>query len=110
MNTKIQFTYKDVPYTLEYNRNAIQTIESQGFNFNDFKSAPFTNVTLAFYGSFIKNHRNTSQKLIDEIYDGMTDKSGLIEALTTMIAECYNTLLDDSKSGNITWSTVSPTK
>ena len=50
------------------------------------------------------------QKLIDEIYDGMTDKSGLIDALTTMIAECYNTLLDDNKSGNITWSTVSPTK
>lgn len=110
MNTKIQFTYKDVPYTLEYNRNAIQTIESQGFNFNDFKAAPLTNVTLAFYGAFIKNHRNTSTKLIDEIYNSMANKTDLIDVLTTMIVECYNTLFDDNKSGNITWSTVSPTK
>lgn len=109
MNTKIQFTYKDVPYTLEYNRASVQLIESQGFNFSDFKSKPLTNIMLAFEGSFYKNHKNISTKLINEIYDNLGDKSQLVDTLIKMISECFVTLTDDNV-GNIEWSTVSPTK
>lgn len=107
MNTKINFTYKDVPYTLEYNRDVIKTLEQAGFVASEFMKSPMTNLDLAFKGAFIKNHRKTSEKLIEEIYGAMKDKEKLVNTLITMIGECYNTLFDDENNeGNIEWDTV----
>lgn len=110
MNTKINLTYKDVTYTLEYNRMTIKMIESEGFDLEKFSSQLMTMVGLAFKGAFYKNHRNISQELIDEIYDQCDDKEKLISKITTMITECYQSLTEKPKNeGNVTWEVVSLT-
>jgi len=114
MNTKIKVTYKDTPYILEYNRAAIKEMEASGFTFDGFKERPMTNIDIAFSGLFFKNHRNTKESTIREIYSLLSNKSGLIETMTTMIAESYESLFDDNSSdeGNIAWEIVGtkPTK
>ena len=68
MNTKINLTYKGVPYTLEYDRNTVKLLEAHDFDITEFLKKPMSNVELAFSGAFIKNHRKVSQNIIDEIY------------------------------------------
>lgn len=111
MNTKINITYKDVPYVLEYNRYAIKAMEAAGFVLEDFRKSPMTSVDLAFQGLFVKNHKNTKESVITEIYNALKDKEKLIEKMLEMIGETYNSLLDDS-SGNLTWDVaeMSPNK
>lgn len=107
MNTKIKFTYKDVPYVLEYDRDIIIRLENAGFQIQEFLSAPMTNIKLAFKGAFLKNHRKTSDKLIDEIYSHMKNKDELVNKLVEMINETYETLFDENEDdeGNIEWGT-----
>lgn len=108
MNTKINLTYNGVDYTLEYDRMIIKLLEENGFSITEFMKKPMSNVELAFAGSFQKNHRKTPQTTIDEIYKNCGDKNGLIQALITMIQECYDSLLSDNseKEGNVTWEIV----
>lgn len=103
MNTKIDLTYNGIVYTLEYNRMTIKMIESEGFELDKFSKQPMTMIDLAFKGSFYKNHRKVPQNVIDEIYSECPNKEGLIANITTMITECYNSLMDDSKEGNVKW-------
>ena len=107
MNTKIKFTYKDVPYVLEYDRDIISTLEDAGFSAKEFANAPMKNLNLAFKGAFLKNHRKTKDSIIDEIYTNMKDKEKLINTLLTMIDVCYANLFDEEDNeGNIEWDTV----
>ena len=108
MNTKINLTYKDVPYTLEYDRMSIKTMEASGFVIDEFLNKPMSNVELAFAGAFIKNHRKTNQATIDEIYQGCPDKKKLVTTLVTMVQETYEALFDepDGEAGNVTWEVV----
>ena len=108
MNTKIQFTYKDVPYVLEYNRMAIKQMEASGFSLEEFTKKPMINIDIAFKGLFLKNHKRTNEKLIEEIYDKLGNRDQLIEKIGIMLTESYNSLLDDEENaeGNIEWDTV----
>lgn len=105
MNTKITFTYKDVPYVLEYDRDSIRVMEQHGFVLEEFTKKPMSSLDIAFKGLFIKNHRRTNDKLVDEIYDNLKNKEALMEKILVMIDETYNTLFDeeDKNEGNIEW-------
>lgn len=109
MNTKINLTYKDVPYCLEYDRMGVKTLEANGFSVEEFLKKPLSNVELVFAGAFIKNHRKIKQDLVDEIFSKCRDKDKLITTLTTMIEETYDALLDEpteGDEGNATWEVV----
>ncbi len=105
MNTKIKFTYKNVPYVLEYDRDSIRMMEQHGFSLEELRSKPMNNLTLAFKGLFIKNHRKTNDNLVDEIYENFKNKEKLLETILKMIDETYATLFDDDgeDKGNIEW-------
>ena len=105
MNTKINLSYKDVPYTLEYDRMSIKTLEANGFVVEEFLKKPMSNIELAFAGAFIKHHRKTKQSVIDEIYAKTTQKQKLVETLVTMIQETYDSLFDEPEGdeGNVEW-------
>lgn len=111
MNTKINFTYKDIPYVLEYDRNSIIQMEASGLVISEFLERPITNIQIAFAGAFLKNHKKTAtnQKLVTEIYDLFENKEELISTLVTMIGETYDSLLgdkeDDNTEGKIKWGT-----
>lgn len=112
MNTKITLTYKGVPYTLEYDRMSVKTIEANGFDINEFMAKPLNNIELAFAGAFIKNHRKIKQSLITEIYEKCPKKEELIQAIVQMIQETYEALFEDAEpddEGNASWEIVDMT-
>lgn len=108
MNTKINLTYKDVPYTLEYDRASIKALEANGFVIEEFLKKPMSNIELAFAGAFIKHHRKIKPEIVDEIYAKCKDKDKLVEALISMIQETYDSLFDepDGDEGNVNWEVV----
>lgn len=108
MNTRINLTYKDVPYTLEYDRMAIKAMEANGFSVEEFIKKPMSNIELAFAGAFIKNHRKTKDNIITEIYSKCPNKDDLVSALVTMIQETYEAFFDEPEGdeGNAQWEVV----
>ncbi len=105
--SKISLNYKDKDYTLEYNRQSVRMMESQGFVLEQLSAKPVTMIPMMFSGAFIKNHRGLKRALIDEIYDEVADKSGLLNALMEMYAETLSTLTDENEvEGNAIWAVV----
>lgn len=102
--SKINMTYNKTEYTLEYNRQSVKTLEGQGFRLDELTNMPMTMIPMLFHGAFYKNHRGIKRNLVDEIFDGIGDKTGLIQALAEMYAETLSTLTDDQAEGNVTWA------
>ena len=94
---------------LEYNREAIEIMERQGFVASEMVKKPMTMLPLAFQGLFYKNHKDVRKSFIDECYERIPNKSELIETIAEMISETYNTLTDDevkNEKGNLNWKIV----
>lgn len=108
MNTKINLTYKSVPYVLEYDRATIKLLEANGLTVDTFLEKPMNNVELAFTGAFMKNHRKVSQDTINEIYKQCHDKETLMKTLLKMMQESYDSLFEEPETdeGNVTWEVV----
>lgn len=105
--SKITLNYNDKDYTLEYNRQSVRMMESQGFVLEEISTKPVTMIPMMFYGAFMKNHRGMKRAFVDEIYDEIVDKSGLINALMEMYAETLSTLTDENEvEGNAIWAVV----
>ena len=109
MNKKIEFEDNGKKYVLEYNREAIEIMEKQGFSASEMVTKPMTMLPLAFQGLFYKNHKDVRKSFIDECYDRFSNKKELIEVIAEMISETYNTLTSDAKEdekGNLDWKIV----
>lgn len=104
--SKINLTYAKKDYILEYNRQSVKTMESQGFVLEELTAKPMTMIPLLFQGAFIKNHRGIKRNLMDEIFEEIGDKTALMEALMEMYAETLGTLTEGSGEGNATWAMV----
>ena len=104
--SKINLTYEKKEYILEYNRQSVKTMESQGFVLEELTAKPMTMIPLLFQGAFIKNHRGIKRNLMDEIFEEVGDKTALMEALMEMYAETLGTLTDSAGEGNATWAMV----
>ena len=101
---KIVLNHEKKEYVLEYNRQSVKMMESQGFNLDEITSKPVTMIPLLFSGAFIKNCRGTKRQVIDDILTGIQDKSALLEALVEMYAETITSLTDDNAEGNVEWT------
>jgi hypothetical protein len=104
--SKINLTYDKKEYILEYNRQSVKTMESQGFVLEDLAAKPMTMIPLLFSGAFIKNCKGVKRNTIDKIFDSVGDKTGLMQALMEMYAETLSTLTDDVGEGNVSWTLV----
>lgn len=102
--SKIKLTYDGKEYELEYNRQSVKTMESRGFILDEMASKPMTMIPMLYEGAFIKNCRGIKRQVMDEIYDGIGDKTGFIQALAELYAETLSTLTEDSDQGNVTWA------
>ena len=106
MATKITFTYDGKDYCLEFTRKTIRRMEESGFVASRFEDAPMTVLPDLFAGAFLANHKFTDRKVIDEIYDKLTDKRSLIDTLAKMYNEPIEALMADGDEGNgIAWAT-----
>ena len=105
--SKISINYNEKDYTLEYNRQSVRMMESQGFVLEQISEKPVTMIPMLFSGAFAKNHRGIKRALIDEIYDECPDNTGLLDALMEMYAETLSTLTDEKKDGgNAVWAVM----
>ncbi len=107
--SKINLTYNKKDYILEYSRQSVKTMENQGFVLEDLTKKPANMIPMLFAGAFIKNHSGkggVSRKVVDEIFDGIEDKTALMEALMEMYAETLGSLTDSNGEGNVTWALV----
>ena len=104
--SKINLTYDKNEYILEYNRQSVKTMESQGFVLEELTAKPMTMIPMLFQGAFIKNHRGIKRSIMDEIFEEIGDKTALMEALMEMYAETLGSLTDGSGEGNATWAMV----
>mgnify|MGYP003272939160 CR=1 FL=1 len=104
----IKLNYEGKAYSLEYSRQSVRTMEAQGFNIEDVNKKPMTMIPMLFYGAFLKHHTGMKRKLVDEIYDSIADKSGLLSALIELYGETLSTLTDDAEEseGNASWEVV----
>lgn len=110
MNTKINLTYNDVNYTLEFDRMTVKLLENVGFKMDEFTDKPMNNVELVFKVAFVKNHPKLQSNIIDEIFNKCPNKTELVATLGAMIKETYDSLLADPEEGsegNATWEMVS---
>lgn len=102
--SKIVLNFEGKEYDLEYSRQSVKMMESQGFVLDEITTRPMTMIPLLFSGAFLKNCKGTKRSVIDDIYAGISDKSSLMEALIEMYAETLSSLTDDSNEGNVTWT------
>lgn len=107
-NKKIEFEYKGNKYLLEYNRQAVEYMERNGFVVGELASKPMMMLPMAFQGLFFKNHKSTPVAVIDEIYDSLKEKNSLLQTIVSMLNETYESLQAEpsGKEGNIEWKVL----
>ena len=105
MANAVTFTYKNVNYILDFDRNTAVLLEQQGFKVENVYEKPNTYIPMLFYYAFAKYHRGIKRNLVDEIYKVMPKKSDLIKALVELYLETGNSLFDEPEGdeGNLTW-------
>ena len=100
MSKQINFSYGGKDYKLEYTRRTVQEMEREGFEVDNIQSKPMTALPALFAGAFKANHRFMKRDLVDEIYQAMPDKEGLIQKLAEMYNEPLQSLLSDPDEGS----------
>lgn len=101
---QVTFSYNGKDYILEFNRNTVRQMESEGFIANDIENKPMTVLPALFAGAFLAHHRFEKRAVINEIYGKMTDKADLIDRLGTMYNDTITSLLDEPEEGNVEWT------
>lgn len=106
MSTKINITYENRTYTLEYTRETVRTMESMGFIADELFTKPALRIPELFYGAFAAHHRGIKRKDVDRMYNGMQNRSELIQKLVEMYRDTLSTLMDEPEGveGNVTWT------
>lgn len=103
---QICFTYDGKDYTLEFTRATVRQMERRGFVSDDVVTKPMTVIPDLFAGAFLSKHSNVKREKIDKIYDSLTGRKKLIEALTEMYNDTIETLIDEEsdESGEANWT------
>lgn len=107
----ITLTFKDgKTYTLEFNRNSVQSAERAGLTLHDVleMSKPATVIPILFFAAFKMHHPDMTLEKADKI---ITEMDGLPNTVVQRLIELYvtpiNTLIrdeDDGEAKNVTIS------
>lgn len=99
----ITFNYDGIDYTLYFTRNSIRKMESEGFSVSEYDKKPMTVANDLFRGAFIANHPMTRTSLIDTIFEKISDKEGLFEALVALYQAPFEAMTENPAEGGIAW-------
>lgn len=102
MNISLEYNGKQ--YVLEYSKQAVRTMENQGFSIDHIGDRPTTMIPILFRGAFAKNHRDVKTRIVDEIYDSL-DKTDLIVTLAEMYMDTVNSVVEGNgdESKKVKW-------
>lgn len=114
MAKTITFTYKKTAYTLEFTRETVSMLEQNGLSLADVQNLqdmdkPINTIMMLFTGAFLAHHRKAASitTLIDEIWETIPDKKGLISSLIEMYVEPVESLLmsePEDEKGKTVWT------
>lgn len=106
----IKLSYDGDEYELTYTRESVKQMENTGFDIQAFiaNTKPATMSWALFEGAFIARCRGTKRKLIEEIYEHVSNKTDLLLALAELYGNTLTTLTDSSvdTEKNVTWETA----
>lgn len=77
-------------YNLEYNRQSIIRMESNGFNIAKIDDSPVTSIDMLLTGAFYKNYSHLSDEAIEKIKDNFYEEyevKDLVETLLEMFTD-----------------------
>lgn len=105
MATKIEFTYNDKDYTLEYDAKSLKKLESDGFNFYDIGKHILNAPEEIFIGGFEKHHKRVPVSVRKEIWESISsDSDECEEELKEVLLGMINEALESIKpQGNLKW-------
>ncbi len=103
--TKVEFTYDNTDYTLEFTADSLRKMEREGFNFRTAEDNILNMPTDLFCGAFIEHHNNVPRAKRLAIYKDLTescdDGVSIEEVLGQMIQEATEELR--THTGNVSW-------
>lgn len=104
----ISFDYSGKHYELGFDRASAKRAEKQyNISLGELTSGKVSVVQDLFMASFLKNHEKTKPSTMLRIFNAMSDKDALYQALVGMYAECANSVLEEPEEGNaISWKAV----
>ena len=94
MAKQITFEFEGKGYTLEFTRSTVRRMERNGFDVSAGESRPMSIVYDLFAGAFQAHHRNIDSRLIDRMFDGLTDLDGWANDLIEMYQEPFTSMTD----------------
>ncbi len=94
---KIELTFDDKNYTLEFTRRTVRDLENSGFNIYEASSKPVSSTETLFRGAFLAHHKNMKVEEADRIWAGIEDKAGLFEVLTDMYIAAVEATMEEPK-------------
>ena len=106
----IKFTYEDKEYTLGFNRKTAEAAQRAGLDIDELSTKPLVQVPLLVYWAFQMNHSNIKKSKTEEIYSKISDKTGLLKALSVDFVSTYKDLFGDDEDESegdenfISWS------
>ena len=104
----VKIEYKGKNYELGFTRNTVVSLERNGFEVSKISAMPMTMVPMFWQGAFAAYNKGVKRALMDEIYEHLEDKQGLLGALIELYAETLSTLTDEPEEsqGNVKWEIV----
>jgi len=84
----------------------IRTMESMGFIADELFTKPALRIPELFYGAFAAHHRGIKRKEVDRMFEGIQNRSDLIQKLVEMYRETLSSLVEENENsaGNVTWT------
>ena len=85
-------------YTLEFNRKTIVMAETAGFEFEEMKHKPMSQLMVLWHYAFLMHHPTITKEKTAQLYD---DLGGIPDGLIERLLELYN-------AGAVTLSSENP--
>lgn len=101
-------------YALTYTRRSAELAEQRaGFEIGEYMNGKglLKNTYALFYGAFFENHQGIKRKVVDELYQNIDNKEGLIAKLLEMYTDAVKSLIstddtEDKETKNVKWEVV----
>lgn len=107
MAKDIKVTFEDQTFTLTFNKQSVRQMENAGFNINDIDTKPNTTIEMLFRGAFLARHVGVKESVVNTIWNNMTQKKELLQALMELYRAPSEALLEEPSENDpkkLTWT------
>lgn len=105
MAKQITLPFEGTTYVLEFTRKSVEGMERQGFRAAELLEKPMVMLPILFAGAFRAHQPFVNPKVVERIFNSITNKQELVSKLAEMYNEPLEAMLSDpdNSEGNVTW-------